>query len=510
MRRHGHSHYHSTRQLGRQVISIFEYIQSEQAPLYRGIMRVFVDAKEYFVVQLRLQEVIKGMQGIPDRRDDQEIESAITRLCEWGNLQARPDTSSVCTVEDFYNPHFTYQLTSQGEAFEKALAFYDANSEREAPLRCSGLADIRFVVQELKQLSQHTERNAAQIYRNLLLLFALFEDLSAAAHALIRKLDGRADLHPPEIRGLVEYCRPFLGELELEAAVIGQLVKDIEHAGLEKMILVVERKHVTTTVAQDCGEWRLRWERFRTWFVSTPNHPSGSVLLRERFRTSLPALLRMSAGIPVEGTARIDRIGDFRVLAKWFAEAASDAEAHTLWRAAFGLSSARHLTINEATLGERESQDIPASTSWRDAPPLRIVAGEYGRASRTDGLSRIIDRTTEKARLAAAIQEDAQRVLNAQHPFGKGNRIRLSQLEHLATGEFDLFLDLLGDVVSARASAADNVEILSGDGCLMVRLEPTGDDRVARIRTVDGDFSGPDQWITIEQIATQDLPEAAV
>jgi len=207
------------------VISIFEYIQSEQAPLYRGIMRVFVDAKEYFVVQLRLQEVIKGMQGIPDRRDDQEIESAITRLCEWGNLQARPDTSSVCTVEDFYNPHFTYQLTSQGEAFEKALAFYDANSEREAPLRCSGLADIRFVVQELKQLSQHTERNAAQIYRNLLLLFALFEDLSAAAHALIRKLDGRADLHPPEIRGLVEYCRRFLGELELEAAVIGQLVR---------------------------------------------------------------------------------------------------------------------------------------------------------------------------------------------------------------------------------------------------------------------------------------------
>jgi len=168
------------------------------------------------------------------------------------------------------------------------------------------------------------------------------------------------------------------------------------------------------------------------------------------------------------------------------------------------------IELDEATLGERESQDIPASTSWRDAPPLRIVAGEYGRASRTDGLSRIIDRTTEKARLAAAIQEDAQRVLNAQHPFGKGNRIRLSQLEHLATGEFDLFLDLLGDVVSARASAADNVEILSGDGCLMVRLEPTGDDRVARIRTVDGDFSGPDQWITIEQIATQDLPEAAV
>jgi hypothetical protein len=86
----------------------------------------------------------------------------------------------------------------------------------------------------------------------------------------------------------------------------------------------------------------------------------------------------------------------------------------------------------------------------------------------------------------------------------------LSELETLATGEFELFQDLLGDVVSARASSTDSVEMLSGDGCLRVRLEPTGDDRLARIHTGDGDFSGPDQWITIEQIATEDLPEAVV
>jgi uncharacterized protein (TIGR02677 family) len=129
---------------------------------------------------------------------------------------------------------------------------------------------------------------------------------------------------------------------------------------------------------------------------------------------------------------------------------------------------------------------------------------------RTDGLSRIIDRTAEKKRLAAAIREDTQRVLNAQHPFGIGNRIRLSELEHLATDEFELFLDLLGDAISAGASAADSVEILSGDGGLRVRLEPTGDDRLARIHTGDGEFSGSDQWISIEQTATQDLPEAVV
>jgi hypothetical protein len=47
------------------VISAFEYIQSEEAPLYRGIMRVFADAKERFVVRLGLQEIINGLRGIP-------------------------------------------------------------------------------------------------------------------------------------------------------------------------------------------------------------------------------------------------------------------------------------------------------------------------------------------------------------------------------------------------------------------------------------------------------------
>jgi len=499
------------------VISVFEYIRAEKAPLYRAIMRVFIDSKERFVVQLRLQDVISGMGTIAEMSERPQIESALTRLCEWGNLQTRPDTSNVSTVEDFCNPRHKFQMTSQGEAFEKALAFYDANSERDRQMQHSGLADIRFAVQELKQLSPQAERNAGQIHRSILLLLALFEDHSTAVQTLIHKLDGRTDMHPPDVRRLVDYCRRFLGELELEADVIGELAREIEKAGLDHLILVVvrrsigERKDVSPkAIADACSQWRLRWERFRSWFISHPNDPSRSVLLRERLRASLPALLRMSAGIHVQGAPRMDRIRDFQILARWFAEAGSDAEAHVLWRSAFGLCPARHLVINEATLGEREAQDIPANASWMEAPPLRIVASDYRGTSRTDGLSRIIDRSAEKERLAAATREDAQRLLNAQHPFGNGNRIRLSELEHLENGEFELFLDLLGEAVSARSSAEDTVEIVSGDGCLKVRMEPTGDDRQARISTADGMFSGPDQWISVEPIVTEEMPEVAI
>jgi uncharacterized protein (TIGR02677 family) len=126
---------------------------------------------------------------------------------------------------------------------------------------------------------------------------------------------------------------------------------------------------------------------------------------------------------------------------------------------------------------------------------------------RIAGLSRIIDRTAEKEKLAAASREETQRLLNAQRRFGAGNRIRLSEMEYLETSEFELFLDLLAEAVSARISPAEAVEILSGDGCLRIRLEPTNDGREALIMTEEGTFSGPDHWISIDALSTSEIPE---
>jgi uncharacterized protein (TIGR02677 family) len=221
----------------------------------------------------------------------------------------------------------------------------------------------------------------------------------------------------------------------------------------------------------------------------------------------MPALLSVVASINDQRIRRIDRSNDFRVLARWFAEADSDAEAHRLWRAAFGLSPARHLIINDETLDDHEAFDVRPNTSWLDAPPLRIAMRlrDYTAELPAVSMSRIIDRTAEKEKLAAATHEEALRILNAQRRFGTGRRMRLSELEQLDVGEFDLFLDLLGEAISARVLSTEPVEIMSGDGSLKVRLEPTGDGRDASIATSDGVFSGPDHWISIEQIADEVL-----
>ena len=129
---------------------------------------------------------------------------------------------------------------------------------------------------------------------------------------------------------------------------------------------------------------------------------------------------------------------------------------------------------------------------------------DYGRFSPAADLSCIIDRTAEKEKLAAAAHEEALRILSAQGRFGVGGRMRLSELEHLETGEFDLFVGLLGEAVSARVFSNEPVEIFSGDGRLRVKLEPTGDGREALILTTNGVFRGPDHWISIEHILSVD------
>src|SRR2546423_11485397 len=137
-------------------------------------MRAFVESKERFIVRLRPQEVFDGIRldGVLELPEQTEIESALAQMCEWGNLRTLPDTGNGCTVEDFYNPHHMFQMTSQGEAAERAFATYDANSGRESNLHLNSLADIRFILQDLNQLSREDSPDARKVHRNFLALRA--------------------------------------------------------------------------------------------------------------------------------------------------------------------------------------------------------------------------------------------------------------------------------------------------------------------------------------------------
>jgi uncharacterized protein (TIGR02677 family) len=109
-----------------------------------------------------------------------------------------------------------------------------------------------------------------------------------------------------------------------------------------------------TRTAAARESWRARWAGLVGWFLPDGDRPAQAELLRARARAAIPALLQAIAEVNERRLSRSDRAGDLRQLARWFAACDTDADAHRLWRAAFALAPARHLTVDHDTLSERD------------------------------------------------------------------------------------------------------------------------------------------------------------
>src|SRR5687768_2919422 len=163
----------------------FAYVTADKAAVYRAVMRVFVAAKASFTLHLRPHEVAAALV---DPVDVEAVETALAQLCEWGNLDAHPDTADVATVEEFYRPRHLYQLTPEGEAAERALAAYEAALAQRGELQSAALSDIAGLLGELAALAEAPEADGAKVHRTLRALRERFEELTARAQAFMSSL----------------------------------------------------------------------------------------------------------------------------------------------------------------------------------------------------------------------------------------------------------------------------------------------------------------------------------
>jgi hypothetical protein len=63
---------------------------------------------------------------------------------------------------------------------------------------------------------------------------------------------------------------------------------------------------------------------------------------------------------------------------------------------------------------------------------------------------------------------------------------------------------LLGEALSRKTRDDEEVVATSADGTLQIVLGPTGDRRVATIKTSNGELVGPDHFVTISETASAD------
>ena len=497
---------------------VFQHAVAEKSPLYRAVMRAFVEAKARYQVHLRPEDVRTAIgRSLEEPPDEDGLHQALAQLVAWGNLAAEADVSRVVSLEEFYRARYLYQLTREGEAAETALAAYDEALGKRGALQSVALEDIRLRLQSLEDLleAEHPDPGVAhQVLRDLA---ERSGELADNAQAFMAGLGRSLEVKRAEREAfvaykdrLIEYLERFIGDLTTASADIETRLRRIDaHPGLERVLGAVAEREAAdelepaeddraAIVARVAARWRGRWEGLRDWFVATGDQPAQAELLRARARHAIPEVLDMARRLNEQRVGLSDRANDFRTLARWFLEADDDGEAHRLWRGAFGLSPARHLAIDRDTLERRAADPVPASTPWPEAPPMAIsprlrATGHYRGKGPPPKMTR---RDHERARVAERLAAEHEQARAARDRLATGEWWRLSEAEELERPAFDLLLALLAEALP-RQRGDEPVAVTTRDGALRVELEPLAPGTRAAVPTADGVFRGRDHFVRI-------------
>ncbi len=497
----------------------FAHLSAPNAPLYREILCVFARAKERFIVHLRPEDVAIEL----GRGTDEHMAQALERLVQWGNLRADADTGRVTTVEDFHRKRFLFQLTVEGQAAEQAISFYEEAILRRGSLQSVALADIADQLEALSALASESDPDPVKVHLLLLGLADRFSSLADNAQAFMASLRRAIDFSDGDVEGfiaykerLIEYINRFIADLANSGARVATLLDGLERLHYERLLILAARREASDAVPDgaDTAEalsraevaaldvWRNRWRGLRDWFVSSgAGHPSQARLLRQAAVTAIKQLIDTVGLLNERRAGRSDRSADFRALARWFAEAPDEEAAHRLWRAAFGLSSTRHLTVTPETALAWE-EDATPGMAWSDAPPVRISpqlrrTGSYERRGKPN---RVQDRSGARRMLAEQAEREAGETAAARARLCTGGPALLSELDVLDPRVFRLFLALLGDALAARRPGETEVKTVTADGSMEVRLSLVPDAREVRVRTADGILTGPEHVIEITDL----------
>ncbi|MFE9426183.1 TIGR02677 family protein [Kitasatospora sp. NPDC006697] len=515
----------------------FAYLSAPKAELYGQVLGVFAQARARFIVHLRPEDVAGELRhaadavvaGVPV----DAVGGALEQLVAWGNLRADADTGRVTSVEDFHRARYLYQLTRYGQAALRAVALYEEALGQRGQLQSVALADIAEQLGSLLALAEQDDPDPVKAHLLLLQLADRFGSLADNAQAFMASLrrtidfqDGDEDAFIAYKDRLVEYIERFIADLANRGAQIADLIDRLEGAGVARLLLAAARREATDAVPAGDGDggeaaeqarataltaahtgWENRWRGLTDWFLSrSSRRPSQAKLLRGAAVSAITALVNTVAALNERRGGRTDRSADFRALARFFAEAPDDASAHRLWRAAFALTPARHLTVDAVTEAVWQDADLPPATPWREAPPLEISPRlrETGSYERRGAPNRVADRASARQALAEQVEREAEQTAAARARLATDGPVLLSAIagpDGLDAQEFRLFLTVLSDALSARMPGESESSAITGDGTMEIRLKLVDAERVVEIQTVDGVLSGPEHVVEIIDLA---------
>jgi uncharacterized protein (TIGR02677 family) len=505
----------------------FSHLNAQNAALYRQTLEVFVAAKDRFQVHLRPDDVlaeIRRSAGPDAELTVETITGALDALVSWGNLLASPDTGRVVQVEDFYRKRHLFQLSRAGEAAERALERFDETIGRRGALQAVALEDIAATLRQFLTLIHANPLDLGMLHQSLTALTARFTELADNASAFMASLQRTIDLTDTDEEAfvayksrLVDYLERFIQDLTVRGPQIATLLVDADSARVHHALQALAARDAAAEApdpddpdaraetARHLAGWTNRWTGLNSWFLSADARDSQSKLLRLAALAAIPTLLDAVRAVNARRSGRSDRSTDYLRLAQWFQDAPSDDDRHRLARAAFGLYSARHLTVDPETYAGWTDDPAVVGAPWAEAPPVEISpqlrrTGSYERKGRPN---QVIDRTAARAMLALQVRQQAEQIAAARRRLATDGEVELRALAGLDSTAFGLFLSLLGDALVSRRPTGGTIRTASTDGTMSIEMTPLPGAEFVELVTERGALWGSNHLVRISDLTAR-------
>ena len=492
--------------------SVFSHLSSPKVDDYRRVLEAFAKARSEFIIHMRPFEISRATEF-----PEEELDAILEQLVEWGNLDHSRDHIDAASIQEFYRVKWLYQLSTRGEAGERALDVFEDSLTQKGELQTAALREIIEYLESIFRLLKTDDVDFAKLLQQFDNLNNRFEQFTVQAQRFMQFLQGTIELHGLTLEDfldykdrLIDYLQRFVGELITSTNEIEQKITALERAHVRTFFGGIARQSQADALDPDDAEMLAaeqqrregRWDGLRRWFLGHADGHSQAETLRARAREAIPALLVALQSFHDQRETGSDRRRDWRQLAHWFADMPDDAMAHRLWRVAFALAPARHLRLNDETQNQRDQSSDGPRTSWLDAEPMWLEPQlrKSGRAARIGTTPKIVDLSKERYLLRRQAEEENAQIERAHALLIRDEPVCLSDFEELEPGAFELLLDLLGEALSSHIDKETTIEATSIDGSLIIELRPLPDsNRTARLRTSHGILTGPDFRVSIRR-----------
>jgi uncharacterized protein (TIGR02677 family) len=482
-------------------LRLFSWTTGQDRRLYLTILRVFDRTRQAYEVRLTTAQVADALAEVaaddPSLPEATDLVNSLDALVDWGVLDRSQESGRVSSISEYRKRSSVYQLTELGFLAYSAVERVVSARPDDAQLKAIALGGI---LEDLAALADaNVAGDAVRVHRLLDRLHGVLTDLADRAarfYLMIGELARTEDARPEAfVRHkdlLLDHLRTFHSELTRYGPLIGAAVERVRTTGEDRLIeLAAEAEPAPFATPQErLARWRGHWDGLVAWFVAAPGRPATIDRLDARTTAAIADLASLLRQVTEARRSGVSRDAQLRGLAAWCWAAESDQDAAALWSAAFGLRSARHLSV------ARDDPDlVRADRSWWDSPPVAVstTLREHGKAPSPgrpaplpdDWAARELARRRQLA--ARAAEADAARRLAADRLDGRA----------LDDREVALLLRLLDRALQTRTVVAGRVHAAGSAAGIRLRLRP--DPAGSVVRTTTGALTLPDVAVEIEE-----------